>query len=62
MSASLFYQAFVPQGYECVTSYERSGEIVVELQPLRANLQCEKCGTLKVHVHDRRFRVWKDAP
>ena len=62
MSASAFYQAFVPPGDECVMSYERSGEIVVELQPLRANLQCGKCGTLKVHVHDRRFRVWMDAP
>ena len=39
MSASAFYQAFVPPGDECVMSYERSGEIVVELQPLRANLQ-----------------------
>ena len=56
MSASVYYQAFVPQGYECVTSYERGGEIVVEFQPLRASLQCGKCGTLKVHVHDRRFR------
>ena len=31
MSASVFYQAFVPHGYECVTSYERSGEIVLNL-------------------------------
>ena len=43
MSASVYYQAFVSKGYECVISYERGGEIVVELQPLRASLQCGKC-------------------
>lgn len=62
MSASVFYQAFVPQGYDCVACFERMGEIVVELEPQRGTLQCGQCGSLKVHVHDRRFRKWKDAP